>query len=368
MVTKVMILDSARGGRKDVEVRTQVGGIVRKLADRRARRITVGGVVVAAVLAAGACGGDGDTTLVSDDPARAESSDEGQESAATAPQELAMPDVVGNQVVDAIETLESTGISDYAVNEQPSLRPSGEVLAQVPTADSLVRGTVILTVAASLPPMPDYAGRRVGDVRSELEGWDVSVVEEEVLSNERPTGEIVESVPPPGGTIGSEVVLRVSVAPVVGIPGVDVPEVTNGTIGQFNLPRDGAVNIDGELYEASLYVSTSRGSARTGDIGFWEYNLGRDWEFFESAIGLLDDSDIEQAGRFRIILDGSVIWERDIEFGQVEEVSINVSNGLRLRLEAVSLGTGSLGLGWGNPRLLGVPGEAPAGRQSDDDG
>jgi hypothetical protein len=347
-------------------VRTDVGGIVRKLADRNARRI-IGITAVAAVLAAGACGG-GDGTSESDDVVDVESSDEEGDTTPAAAEDLAMPDVVGTQVAAAIETLESIGISDYDLDEQPSLRPSGEILRQVPSAGSDVRGPVILTVATSLPPMPDYAGQRIGDARSELEAWGVAVVEEDVLSNERPTGEVVESIPAAGGTIGTEVVLRVAVAPVVGIPGVDVPEVARDAMGQFYNPSDGAVDIDGELYETSLYVSTLRGSANTGDLGYWEYNLGRDWEFFESTIGLLDDSDIEQVGRFRIILDGSVIWEQDIEFGRAEQISINVSNGLRLRLEAVSIGTGRLGLGWGNARLLGIPGEAPSGSQSSDDG
>lgn len=338
---------------------------MRRLTDRSVRRITLS-VIFAAVLAAGACGGDGTTPVSGETPAN--ESGNGETSTPTAPGELVMPDVTGSQVDDAIETLESVGISDHTVDEQPSLRPSGEVLSQVPSAGSDIRGPVVLTVAASLPPMPDYAGRRVGDARMELEAWGVSVVEEEVLSNERPTGEVVESVPSAGSTIGSEVVLRVSVAPVVGFPGVDVPEVTMGSTGGFDYPSGGAVDIDGELYETSLFVERYGGGASTGDMGYWEYNLGRDWESFESTIGLLDDSDIEQSGRFRIILDGSEIWQQDIDFGQSEDVSINVSNGLRLRLEAVSLGTGPLGLGWGNARLLGIPGEAPTGSQSDDDG
>jgi PASTA domain/NPCBM/NEW2 domain len=335
--------------------------------DRSVGRITLS-VAFAAVLAAGACGSGDNTTAVSDEDGTIESSDEGQEPTATPPVELVMPDVTGTQVADAIETLESIGISDHSLDEQPSLRPSGEVLAQVPSAGSDVRGQVVLTIATSLPPMPDYAGQRVGDARSELEAWGVSVVEEEILSNERPTGEVVESVPQAGGTIGSEVVLRVSVAPVVGIPSVDVAEVSSQALGQFFTQRQGPVDIDGQLYETSLYLSTESRSGDPGDLGYWEFNLGRDWEFFESAIGLLDDSDIEQAGRFRIILDGSVIWERDIEFGEVEQISINVSNGLRLRLETVSLQSGRIGLGWGNARLLGIPGEAPTGSQSDDDG
>ena len=277
-----------------------------------------------------------------------------------------MPDVTGSQQAVAVETMEAAGITDYRLEEQPSLRPNGEVLGQVPSAGAATLGTVILMVAGPLPPMPDYAGHRVGDARAELEGWGVAVVEEELLSNERPTGEVVDSVPPADGTVGSEVILRVAVAPVVGLPGVDVAEVNRGTQGEFWERPDGPVEIDGELYERSLSVDTARDSANPGHMGYWEYNLGRDWEFFESTIGLLDDSDIEQAGRFRIILDGSVIFEQDVKFGQTENISINVSDGLRIRLEAVSLESGRLGLGWGNARLLGIPGEVPT-RQADDD-
>lgn len=340
------------------------GAIVERFADLNGRKFVIGllGVLAMAVGACGDTGGQGDADPTTTMSASHESAGGGGPSD---PSEAAMPDVVGLQEGDAIELLASEGISDYKIEELSSLDPQGEVLKQLPSPGSSIRGQVILTVAIALPAMPDYVGMRVGDARAELEGWGVTVSEEKVLNNDRPSGEVIASTPSAGEEVGTEVVLQVAVAPVIGIFDTDVAEVERGTDSSFDV-EEGSVEIDGELYESSIYAE---GPSYTlpGDLAYWEYNLGRDWESFEAVVGLLDNSSFEQRGRFRIILDGSEIWKKDLEFGQAEEVSINVSDGLRLRLEVVSLEEGAIGLGWGSARLLGIPGEAPVGGQSTDD-
>jgi hypothetical protein len=266
-----------------------------------------------------------------------------------------MPELVGMQEDHAIEILESVRISDPQIEELASLKPPGEVLKQLPSSGSSIRGPVTLTIAVPPPPMPDYTGERVGDARAELEAWGVSVVEESELNHDRPSGEVIGSTPKFGDEIGAEVVLRVAVAPVIGTLEENVPEVAWES---FSSRDYDSIHINGNLYENSVYSS---GWADPGDVAFVEYDLGRDWEILEAAAGLLDDSGSDQGGRFRVILDGSVIWEQDVEFGNTADISINVSDGLRLRLEAVSLEEGFVGLGWGNVRLLGIPGEAPVG-------
>ena len=272
--------------------------------------------------------------------------------------ELAMPDLVGIQQGDAVEMLTAAGIEDYRIEERANPNTPGEVLAQLPSPGSPVRGPVNLIIAVPLPSMPDYVGHRASDARSELESWGVAVYEEYELNTDQRAGEVAGSIPAAGETIGREVVLRTTVAPVIGLPGDDVAVVSMGNKGRFAFPNDDSVEINGEIYEASLYVQGGSG-VRPGDLGFWEYNLDRDWEVFESSVGLLGSAQGDQEGRFRIILDGSVIWEEDVRGGQTAEVSVNVSDGLRLRLEAVSLANGPIGLGWGGTRLVGIPGEAP---------
>jgi hypothetical protein len=302
-------------------------------------------------------------------PLGGETDQAGSENPADPPDDaVQMPDLIGLQEDDAIEVLAAEGISDYVTAELASLNPPGEVLKQLPSPGSSIRGQVTLTIAIPLPAMPDYVGTRFGEARGELEGWGVSVIEEKVLNDERPDGEVIASTPAAGDQIGSEVVLQVAVAPVVGALGVDVEEVGGGAGQYLDYPDRGPVEIDGELYEASVFTYASSDYTKPGDLAYWEYNLGRDWESFEAMVGLLDDSSFEQGGRFRIILDGATIWEEDVEFGEAKPIEINVSGGLRLRLEAVSLHEGSIGLGWGGARLLGIPGQAPVGGQSSDDG
>lgn len=304
---------------------------------------------------AGACGDDNGTGVETsptdqedpEDPEPTETADE-----------QTMPDLMGLTERDATEMLEAVGISVFDRQERPSLDESGLVVDQHPSAGEPPIGTIIVTVAVPLPPMPDYAGKRIGDVRTELESWGVTVIEEPVLSTERPEDEVLATTPEAGAALGSEARLQVVVAPVIGNLGVEAEEVRVDTEGYIGFPETGSVDINGELYENSIYTGDV-GHVERGALAYWEYDLGRDWEFFEATVGLLDYSDIEQRGRFRILVNGSQIWEEDVEFGEEIPISINISGGLRLRLEVVSLEEGALGLGWGSPRLLGTPGVAP---------
>lgn len=280
--------------------------------------------------------------------------------------DVQVPELVGQQESAAVEVLESLGINDYRVEERNSLRPAGEVLDQLPSPGAAVRGSVILTVAVPLPPMPDYAGVRIGDARAELEAWGVAVVEESDLSTERPAGEVLGSLPQAGEQVGAEVVLRVAFPPVIGRLDIDATEVVSQTLSGSAPVRYGSVDIDGDFYENSTYATSSQ--PRRSDMAYWEYNLSRDWEYFEAVAGLLDDSSFEQRASFRVVLDGSTIWEKGIDFGESDELSINVSGGLRLRLEVIALGDGPIGVGWGDAKLLGIPGnQTRADASSTDD-
>ena len=278
---------------------------------------------------------------------------------------VVVPDLVEMPESEATAILVSLGINDITYIEQPSLGVEGRVLSQLPEAGSQYQsGPVTITYSIPLPEMPDLVGMRVGEAESLLEEWGVAVRTELQLSNERPDGEVLASVPPPGDRVGSEVQLTVAAAPVTGLLGSDdapfVDYVSNGR--SYSSYSSKPVEVNGELYEKSLIADLSR-YTDPGDTVHWEYNLGRDWNQLESIVGITDDSVFEQRARFRVILDGDVIWEQDdVAFGQTVPVSLDISNGLRLRLEVVALDRGKIGMAWGSPRLLGVEGVAGAGQ------
>ncbi len=303
-----------------------------------------------------------------DSAAVADPSDDDEAAAPVSEEEssdVVMPNVVGLLESAATTELSGLGVDDVRYIDKESNDPEGTVLEQLPSPGASVGGPVTLTVAVPLPPMPDYSGRRYGDVQTELENWGITVTRELVLSTDRPDGEVLETTPPAGQRIGTEVVVTVSAAPVTGqLATDDAPLIEDG--GNGISPYVGQpVEVNGILYENSLFGSGSR-HTDAGDIAVWEFNLGRDWEIFEATVGLTDDSEFEQRGRFRVLLDGATIWEQDdVKFGEDEAVSLNVADGLRLRLEVVALDDGRVGLAWGSPKLLGVEGQVPQA-QSDE--
>lgn len=266
-----------------------------------------------------------------------------------------MPSLVGLAVSDADQQLFGLEPSEIRIEEEPSLELAGTVLDQLPAAGIEIRGLpVTLTVAAPLPPMPDLAGTRVGEARTLLSGWGVEVREVEELSTDRPNGEVLRSLPTPGEVIGAEVELVVAAAPVIANL-VDFSYIERSRTDRGTTWGDGAIEANGELHDSSIWASSRSGNAAAGDIVNWDYNLGRDWEVLTATLGVGDSSDIETRARFRVILDGNVVDEFDVQFGETVPIEVNVSGALRLRIENLFLTGGRAVHVWGTPQLLGLP-------------
>lgn len=279
------------------------------------------------------------------------------------PAEIQLPNLIGMQESVATDLLFSLGVDDIDYIEQESLDREGTVLKQLPTPDALLRGgSVTLTYAVPLPPMPDFTGRRFGDAEAQLKEWGVSVLKEVEISTERPDGEVLSTVPDFGDKVGAEVLLVVSAAPIYGtLDTEDAPLVEQGREGAwFDQYTAQPAEIGGDLYEKSITASESA-NVTAGDLAYWEFNLGKDWQQLEATVGISDSSEFEQRARFRVILDGNVIWEQDdVKFGTGVPVRLDVSGGLRLRLESVALDQGRINMVWGSPRVVGVEGAPQA--------
>jgi serine/threonine-protein kinase len=264
------------------------------------------------------------------------------------------------QETSATDALLVLGIEDVIYREQESLEEEGRVLKQLPTAGTeVLGGPVTLTYAVPLPPMPDLVGRRFGDAQSQLLDWGVSVIKEVELSTERPDGEVISTTPAIGDKVGAEVLLVVAAAPVYGaLDTEDAPLVEEGDEGaNFYQYVARPEEVAGDLYEKSLIASLDSRNVTAGDLAYWEFNLGKDWQQFLATVGIADGSEFEQSARFRVILDGNLIWEEDnVRFGTAVPIEIDISGGLRLRLEAVALDQGRISMVWGSPRLIGVEG------------
>jgi beta-lactam-binding protein with PASTA domain/predicted Ser/Thr protein kinase len=145
-----------------------------------------------------------------------------------------VPDVVGEQEEDAVETLERAG---FTVNteEDFSSRPRGVVFDQDPNASERVEEGSEVTISVSRGPprveVPDVINQSQGSAESEVQAAGLEmVVTGEEASSEIPEGNVISQSPQPGERVprGSDVSVVVSTGPAA----VTVPDVVCDPIRQ----------------------------------------------------------------------------------------------------------------------------------------
>ena len=157
--------------------------------------------------------------------------------------EVAVPDVVGLQVAEAVPRIEDEGFRTD-IREEASDRPVGEVFQQTPEGNTRAEegSTVVLRVSSGLGEVevPDVVGRTRAAAESLLRTEQFVPDVREQPDPDRPAGEVI-SQNPPGGSMaekGSVVELLVSSGP----PQVTIPDLFNqsssaasNTLGQLGL-------------------------------------------------------------------------------------------------------------------------------------
>ncbi|WP_026129609.1 Stk1 family PASTA domain-containing Ser/Thr kinase [Nocardiopsis prasina] len=166
------------------------------------------------------------------------------------PQNVSMPDLVGDDVANALKAMEDLGFDDESVVQEEQDSPDnapGEVLATSPEAgeDADREGTVTITVSSGIP-VPSLAGEKREDAEKTLSdlGLTAEIVEEESESIDE--GLVISQSPDTGTNVGpgASVTLTVSSGP----PEVDIPDVVGDSV------RDARK----ELEEAGFEVEVER--------------------------------------------------------------------------------------------------------------
>jgi serine/threonine protein kinase len=89
-----------------------------------------------------------------------------------------------------------------------------------------------------------------------------------------------------------------------------------------------------------------------------DFDLSRDWSRFTTTVGIEDASSADSSVTFTVLLDGQPVASGDVVLGRPVEVDVDVSNGLRLRLDMVDNSCGfpdnssiNTTLVYGDPKL-----------------
>ena len=123
------------------------------------------------------------------------------------------------------------------------------------------------------------------------------------------------------------------------------------------LPRMQTVN--GTLYDQAVSCriewQTQSFQGRESYVAWNEYDLGRRYATFTATIGQGDNSqDTNGTARFRVIGDGVTLLTRDVGFGTAEQIEVDVTDVLRLRIETVNISNHSrpdMWVVWASPTV-----------------
>jgi hypothetical protein len=101
------------------------------------------------------------------------------------------------------------------------------------------------------------------------------------------------------------------------------------SIGSAEIPRRGAIKIATKIHDSAVYASFGCGNATA-----WEFDLDREYKQLTATIGLDDYSVTSDEAHVKVMVDDRVVSDNTVKFGQEQQISVDVTNGLRLRVEA----------------------------------
>jgi hypothetical protein len=278
---------------------------------------------------------------------------------------IEVPDVVGASRAEAEAELSALGVGTVEILAQGSVEPVDTVLVQRPEAGEEIAAAdpVVLTVAESVET-PDFSTMAMSEVRGFVEnlGGEVETATEYNVDGE--DGDFVAQLPAAGQPVAETVVITTTQGP----SHLFLNEIE--WVEQESPYADvsfGVGEINGELYTNSLLVQTiSRRDAYVAAT--IEYNLSRDFDRLKASVGYEDNADAAGQMRLEFLADGEIVFSRDYRLGEpIDEISVDVTDVLRLKLVVTNLNGESGDLVLGQIRLAGSEDAVDARRQQSED-
>lgn len=200
--------------------------------------------------------------------------------------------------------------------------------------------------------MPNVVGMSLSDATNALGG--LPITEVDVPSQAKSDGTVLSQEPKAGTASPSKVTLQVARQPVV-----QYLDEMDPVAGFWN--DTGSVTMSGTVYPHAFDTFICNGeNNRTVS-----YNLGTYYRTFQATIGEEDSSTSStDTALVEVFGDGRKLWSQTIQFGKPQAINVDVTKVLRLDLSvtdaACDSSNNSALVAFGNPTLLGLPGEVPS--------
>jgi len=340
---------------------------------RRPLLIAVGAFLLLALLGGGAAlalgGGDDDPEVVASDASGSDDEDEAGDEDPTTTTEaveeaVVVPDVVGEELADALAALADAGIdrSDVTIEYVEDVElPIGVVASQSPSDGDEFFGDMTLEVTERPSAMPDLTARNIADAEEIAENLGLAfTIVEERLDDTAPDGTVIEATPAAGEPLGPVQVV-VARRPVIVL--AEDFEFVEG-----DEPQIGQAEVDGQTFLHSLIYGYVGGSSECcwAETRFSEVLLSRDFRRFRAGLGLLDESHSGCSVIVEVLGDGNTLLKETIVLGENKPIDLDVTNVLRLRLTVTATSGDGCGPAFTDARLFGLPGEVDTSSSSDD--
>jgi hypothetical protein len=263
-----------------------------------------------------------------------------------------MPDVVGLDGTVARRVLRSHGIDlTPAVTSQPAAGRAGVVITQRPApGESVAPNGGIEFVVSAATKIPDLQGKTLDEARNLIEGLGGSVTVSRTLDPASAPNTVLSTSPAADELLPENLTVTVADAG-EGLPLASVTSVDSSSCST----TDGAT-LNGTVVQASVECTPSADDPNSSydyEPASIEWAIGRHVPVLEFLAGA-DDSSGQGGGTITLYGDGERLAEVDVRFGATENVRVDVSGVLRLRIEVSTTSQDQPEIVLGDARLLGT--------------
>ena len=214
--------------------------------------------------------------------------------------------------------------------------------------------------APEVTTMPDLVGMTTEQARAELPGVKVTVVKSAAPSGEK-EGTVLSTDPAAGEKIPDAVTLTVAgSAASVAMKTVYLSDLKQ--LDSFNGFEAKAIEMSGKTYAHAVVTTVYSGSSNQ-ITRTTEWNLGRYFSTLNGTIGITDTSK-EADATFTVdfYIDQVLVRSETLQFGEFKDISLDVQNGLRLKIVVTRTdkNSDSASVGFGDFQLQGDPDKVPS--------
>jgi hypothetical protein len=252
-----------------------------------------------------------------------------------------MPDVRGLDEDTALQVVADSGISvaDITVSTRSYAGATGVVVEQFP-AFGVAHPVSIALVISTPAVVPDAIGRTASDVVSDLAALGAGTTRVGKYDPNSAVGTVLAISPAAGTDLPESVELTVSVAPAT----IYLARVSPSTSGCST----GEVTFKGNIYSEGITCRTSI-SDRT-----MSWLLSAAVDRISGTIGIADDGDTNASATAQLILDGTVVGDYTLNWGEAHSIDVPASGALKLTI-VTKMVSGKADVVFGDVLLTGSP-------------